>query len=480
MSILMKRIFVIVAMALACLGFAQETYIGLFMQGNKIGYQSYLQSDDVLDGKPVKRGESRNIIDAALLGSAMQMEIFSTSWIDAAGKPLKMRFVTTSAGRTQTLEAVFKGRQIMVDVDNGGSKTKKTLDVPQDGEVVDDPLTPILSGGKTAGKKKIFYILDPTTASLVKNELEVKGPVQIAVKGKKVSATCVVIHDPRMDMTLYLSSKGDLIKAEAAMGIEMIPITKEEALGKSAPAKPNSKAYKPPVDLAVATSIKTNKPIKDPGKLGFLKMKISGRDLSKAPSDIHQSWTGKGTVWTVTVHPPKLAESAGLSIAEAGRSKPEWLKPDLHIPSDTDEFKTLAKEIVGTETNSKKAALKIKGYVQRSMSPNAGIAMLRDASEVLKTKEGVCRDYAILTVTLMRSAGIPSRLASGLVNWDGNFYYHAWAEIWDGKRWLGMDSTTPDAQISASHVKLSDGNVDKAFNFTFLSKVKIEVLEARR
>jgi hypothetical protein len=80
----------------------------------------------------------------------------------------------------------------------------------------------------------------------------------------------------------------------------------------------------------------------------------------------------------------------------------------------------------------------------------------------------------------MRSAGIPARLASGLVNWDGNFYYHAWVEIWDGSRWLGMDSTTPEPQISAAHVKLSDGNVEQAFTFTFLDKVKIEVMEARR
>ena len=114
------------------------------------------------------------------------------------------------------------------------------------------------------------------------------------------------------------------------------------------------------------------------------------------------------------------------------------------------------------------------------MKANAGIGVLRDAGEVLKTKEGVCRDYAILTATIMRAAGIPTRLCSGLVNWDGSFYYHAWVEVWDGKRWLGMDSTVPYLQISATHVKLGDGNVEEAFTFTFLDKVKIEVLEAKR
>ena len=80
----------------------------------------------------------------------------------------------------------------------------------------------------------------------------------------------------------------------------------------------------------------------------------------------------------------------------------------------------------------------------------------------------------------MRAAGIPARLNSGLVNWDGTFYYHAWVEIWDGARWLGIDSTAQPDQISAAHVKLAEGNVDQAFTFTFLGGVKIDVLGMRK
>ncbi len=470
----MKRIIVTIVMALASLGFAQETYLGLYLQGNKLGYSAYSQSDDTLNGKAVKRNDSRTVINAGLLGTAMQMEIQSVSWSDANGRPLKMRFVTTSSGRTQTLDAVFATQKISLDIDNNGTASKKTIDIPAGAQIVDDPLTPLITGGAGAGTKKTFYVLDPTTATLIKNEVVVQGPGEAEVKGKKISATKVEIIDPRANTTVFLSAKGDLVKAEGPMGIEMIPESKEEAMGAS------ESGYRPSIDLALVTSIKTDKPIKDPGKMGYLKMKITGRDLSRAPKDTHQTLTGKGQSWVVTVHPPKLGDSAGLTIKEAGASKPTWLKPSLHIPSNSEQFKTLAKQIVGTETNAKKAAVKIKNYVHQKMRPNAGIGVLRDATEILSSKEGVCRDYAILTATLTRAAGIPTRVASGLVNWDGNFYYHAWVEIWDGKRWLGMDSTTADPQISATHVKLSDGNVEEAFTFTFLDKVKIEVMEMRR
>ena len=471
----MRRIFFIFLLLLTSLSIAQDTYLGLYLQGTKLGHAHYRQSDDVLDGKPVKRNDSKTVINAGLLGAAMSMEIQSVSWTDGNGRPLRMKFVSTSAGRTQTLDAVFAGQSVLLDIVNNGVASKKTLSIPPGGEVVDDPLTPLLSGGQSAGTKKTIYLLDPTTASLIKNEVILRGPGEANVKGKKVSGIKVEIIDPRANTTVYVSSKGDLIKAEGPMGIEMIPESKEEALGTGADTN-----YRPSVDLALLTSIRTDKPIKEPNKLGRLRMRISGRDLSKIPHDTHQSRNGKGDVWLVTVHPQKLAAAAGSTIAQAAKSKPEWLKPSLHIPSQSTQFKALAKQIVAGETNVKKAALKIKSYVQKTMQPNAGIGVLRDATEIVKTKEGVCRDYAILTATLMRSAGIPTRVASGLVNWDGNFYYHAWVEVWDGQRWLGMDSTTAEPQISATHIKLADGNVEDAFTFTFLDKVKIEVLEAKR
>lgn len=470
----MKRAFCLIVFCLAALGFSQDTYLGLYLQGSKLGYSAYSVADETLNGKPVKRNDSKTVLNAGLLGAAMQMQIDSVSWSDAAGRPIKMKFVTTSAGRTQTLQARFEAKTIYLDIDNNGTKSKKTLAIPAGASIVDDPMTPIL-GGMAVGTKKAFYILDPTTATLIKNTIVLRGPSQVVVKGKTVKATKVEVQDPRANTTIYVTSKGDLIKAEGPMGIEMIPETMEEAMGPDA-NKGNGK----PTDLAEVTKIRPDKPIADPANLGRLKIRLTGKDLTNIPSDAHQTAVGNGTNWVLTIHPPKLTDSNGLTVAEARAGQPNWVKPSMLVSSGNPEFIALAKQIVGNETNAKKAALKIKSYVQRTMRGNAGIGVLRDANEIIKTKEGVCRDYAILTATLMRAAGIPAKLASGLVNWDGSFYYHAWVEIWDGKRWLGMDSTTPDEQISAAHVKLSDGNVEEAFTFTFLDRVKVAVLEARR
>jgi hypothetical protein len=396
-----------------------------------------------------------------------------TSWNTPKGAPLKMNFRMTSGGRTQTVQAVFSSGKVFATIDNSGHKSKKTLAMPKGAQVVDDPMTLVVSGAMKPGTSRAFYVLDPMTISFMRNDVKLVGKAKATVNGRQVDATLIEIADPRATMMVYMTSKGDLVRVDGPMGIEMFPVSRAVALGKSA-------KYAPSVDLAFATSIKTDKPIDEPAKLSGLKLRIVGRDLSRVPSGDFQTVQRDGENWTVDVHPFQIAGDPGLSIAEARKGKPEWAKPGLNIPSASPRFVALAKKIVGDKKDVHGAAFRIREYVYQNMKPNAGIGVLRDANEVLDSKEGVCRDYAVLTATLMRAAGIPTRLASGLVNWDGTFYYHAWAEAWDGRHWVGIDSTSDDNQISAAHVKLGEGSVEEAFAFTFLDKAKIEVLDTRR
>jgi transglutaminase-like putative cysteine protease len=452
---------------------SQSTYLGLYMQGNKLGYASYTSTPDTLNGQKVTRSDSKTMMATGLLGTAMVIEINSRTWTMSTGAPLRMDYSMSSGGRTQTVLATFSASKISCAIDNAGTKTTKVINLNKDtGKIVDDPLSELLTSGLKVGSKRKVMVLDPTTVSLVPNDLLVKGETDVALKdGKTARATLIEIVDPRATTRVYLLPSGDLVKVEGPMGIEMYPESREIAL-----AKPES--YRPSADLAFATSIKTDVPIKNPATVKRLKLRITGRDLSRVPSDDHQTVSKDGDAWLVDIHPPIIGGSRGAPITDAARQQAQWTRPSLNIPSDSPRFKQLAAKIVGNRKATNDAAIAIKDYVYGIMSPNAGIGVLRNANDVLTTKEGVCRDYAILTATLMRAANIPARLASGLVNWDGEFYYHAWVEIWNGKRWLGVDSTTPAVQISASHVKLASGNVEEAFTFTFLEKAKIEVLNA--
>lgn len=89
------------------------------------------------------------------------------------------------------------------------------------------------------------------------------------------------------------------------------------------------------------------------------------------------------------------------------------------------------------------------------------------ASEVVRTCEGDCTEHGVLLAALLRSAGIPSRAASGLIYADtlgapgarGGFGYHMWTlalvERGGTKRWIDLDATLPDAMpYDATHIAL--------------------------
>ncbi len=448
----------------------EESFFTIWMQGSKIGYSSFSTSPSTYKGKPAEKSSSRTELKVGLIGSSVEMSL-SSETISVSGKPVQMHFKQSSSGRTQVMDAWFEPAGIRVEVNNNGAKSKQILDLPKDGAVVDDPVAEFALKPQAIGSSKLFYILDPSTVSLVKNTAKLIGKREIEVQGVKTNANAILIEDTRMNTTVYTIGKGDVLKVTTTIGMDMIPATKAEALGKS------GTEIQP--DFAALMSIKPSVALKDPLKLSNLKIRLNADNMPPIPNDSQQGARKEAGQWVVNVKPTQLSTAKSVSIAAAKSQKPAWTKPSHLIPSNTPRFIKLAKEIVGKRTDVRSASLEIRKYVNLKMTPNAGIGVLRDASEVLSAKEGVCRDYAILTTSLCRAANIPARLASGLVNFDGNFYYHAWVEVWTGYDWLGLDSVPDSEFFTASHVKLSQGNVNQAFTFTILSNARMEVLEQR-
>ncbi len=76
------------------------------------------------------------------------------------------------------------------------------------------------------------------------------------------------------------------------------------------------------------------------------------------------------------------------------------------------------------------------------------------AEEAFSVGMGVCQDYAHILLSLLRTDGIPCRYVSGLAFECGET--HAWVEINDGVRWIGIDPTH-NRYIGGGYIKLCHG-----------------------
>jgi len=69
----------------------------------------------------------------------------------------------------------------------------------------------------------------------------------------------------------------------------------------------------------------------------------------------------------------------------------------------------------------------------------------KTAMDVFTEREGVCRDFQHLAVTLSRAMNIPARYATGYlgdirVPYGGPGDFSAWYQVWLGNRWWDMDA----------------------------------------
>lgn len=83
------------------------------------------------------------------------------------------------------------------------------------------------------------------------------------------------------------------------------------------------------------------------------------------------------------------------------------------------------------------------------------------AAQAFYQGKGVCQDYAQITVTLLRNAGIPARYCAGFMIGEGAT--HAWVEYYDDSMWLGIDPTHNEV-IEYGYIKISHGRDAKDCN----------------
>ncbi len=181
----------------------------------------------------------------------------------------------------------------------------------------------------------------------------------------------------------------------------------------------------------------------------------------------------------------------GKTLGKAGAAKPgdEFLQSSYFITADDPKVKELARKAVGKETGLLKKALAIEKWVNANMKGTSYEA-LAPASEVARTLEGDCTEFAMLMAAMCRAEGVPSRTAIGLIYADTKsgpvMAFHMWTEVWVGDQWVGLDATLGKGHIGPSHLKITDHSWADTRSLTpllplirVLGKMQIEVLSVQ-
>lgn len=181
-------------------------------------------------------------------------------------------------------------------------------------------------------------------------------------------------------------------------------------------------------------------------------------------------------------------ERPAMATAEE-QADPRYLAATPYVDAEDPVIQEMARQVAGRTQSPRSQANLLVGYLRQHFTPAAtGQAT---ASQVARSLEGDCTEVSILLVALLRSLGIPARVASGYVYVDEHmgaspqFAMHSWTQALMDGRWVDLDAALPQPihpvrlAVFTSPMEdlwLADGSVV----YDLVGKLEIEVLSVKQ
>jgi hypothetical protein len=440
-----------------------EEWAGIFIHGERIGY-SFTRISRADTGLTVENLTRMTLIMMNQTRS-LTTHVFAHTNRDFTLKDYSLELRN---GGIQRVEGTITDKQLKLTSYTQGRPYTQTIALKEKPYFPDAIEQVIKSKNLKPGDEISIPYFDPTTQSSATATISMHGTEQVEVMGKAKTGTRVELSFMGINSVLWLDDDFKLIKESSpAMGLEIIPISKEQALAEITP----DKAF----DLITFFSVKLDQPTPNPRNLSYLKVEM--QDISTEDLDLNDDYQKLVSVRPIIIESmlPRLADLPALNLPI--EEEREFLEPSAYIQCTDRRIIDKARQIIGQENNATKAAEKLVTGVYDLLEKNP-TASLPSALDVLEMKKGDCNEHSILFTALARAVGIPTKIYVGLVNLNGYaYYYHAWCAVWLGK-WVPVDPTFNEFPADVGHLKLKEGEIaEQAVVLKVVGKLKIKTLE---
>lgn len=316
-------------------------------------------------------------------------------------------------------------------------------------------------GGMQRSTTRDFSIFDPSTLGIRKVSVTRNADEIIPIMGKRVLTQKFCADFMGAKSCAWVTSNGEVLRESGMLGLSMEKVSAEQArTGMSADNV---------ADLTQIASVPSNRIISEPLKLSGIVIKINGiREqgllLNSGRQNFHHD--------LLTITKESIPEVQQIIIPTDFR---KYLQPSPLVQSDAAQIKAQVAEIV-LDTDSPQVKLrKIVQWVYRTLEKKP-VLSVPNALEILKNKTGDCNEHAVLTTALLRAAGIPTQIETGLVYLNGRFYYHAWDVAYVGQ-WVTADAVFNQIPADVTHIRLIRGEGGEQLDLLgVMGKIKLEVI----
>lgn len=442
----------------------QETWDAAFLDGQRAGYARTAVEKIERDAQEVLRTTVTLELVVRRFNQTVTMRVDTGTEETPKGKVVAV-FMRQALGKNQNLvlRGTVQGKELLVKIDQMGKPIEKK--VAWNDQVVGLYREQQLFQDKAVkpGDRFSYLHYEPLLNSVVQVHAAVKDFEEIKVGGiarklLRVEVTSDKIGGMQLPATAFwLDKEFKVVRSQVEMpGLGKLVTsrcTRAEALKDIVPAQLN--------DIGLSQLVPLNRRIPHPSesKRVLYRITLPGDDdpaTAFARDNRQKVKAVKGKTVDLEVRavrqpPAKIPEGA-----EVGE---EFRKSNYFVNSADERVQELARKAVGKETDPWKKAQRIERWVKENMKVLNFTEAMATADHVAKTLEGDCTEHAMLAAAMCRAAGVPSKIAIGLVYVDQArpvMGFHMWTEVWVRGEWVPIDATLGQGSIGAAHLKISD------------------------
>jgi hypothetical protein len=444
-----------------------DEWKGIFIHGQRVGY-SFTKIDRYDAGLTI---ENRTQMTLNIMNETRTLTTHFFAHTDKEYTLKNFALEIATLGHPAKIEGTIEGNQLELTSFSGGTAHTQTITLTEKPYIPDAIREVIKTRNMKQGDEITLPYFDPITQSSARATVKMAGKEPVTVFNREYTGTRVEITFMGMTSLLWLDDNYRLIKESSpAMGLDMIPLSKEDALAEIEPHD----AF----DLIPFFSVKLDKPIPDPVELSYIKLEL--KNITIEDLDLTDDYQRLVTTKPLIIESFRSDIAALPDIVLPISTHSEFLEPSAYIQCHDKEIINKAKELVGDETDVKKAIGKLVEGVY-TLIEKKPTASLPSAIDVLQTREGDCNEHAVLFTALARAYGIPTKIYVGLVNLQGiAYFYHAWCAVWLGA-WVPVDPTFNQYPADIGHLKLKEGELsEQAKVLKVVGKLEIDVLDFKK
>jgi hypothetical protein len=427
-----------------------EEWYGIYRDKDKVGYASHRRepSDSGF------RVHDRAFMKVALMGAPRLVRTELHAETDRRLVLRRFDFTMRSGAIEVRVEGAATEGAVELRMTSGDSEPR-TMRLPlADVPVLPQTLHAVFGQQKlVTGAVHKYSLLDPMTGSPTVVRLTVGERETLQLPGGPRDAFRVLREARGAKFTVWVDPEGEVLREEGPLGLVLVRELRSVAT--------TGTLSDSGLDLGSIAAIRPGKKLDAPRTSKRLVLDAAG-----FPADLvlafppRQTWDGT----KLSIETEKNAELATYSLP-ADATFAADLAATPFLESDATTIRDQAEAIVGTERDAVRVARRLLSWTHREIA-KVPSASWPSATEVLRTRQGDCNEHAVLFAALARAAGLPARIAAGVVYVNGEeglpdaFYYHAWNEVWLG-RWVAVDAVFDQLPADATHVKFVTGGPER-------------------